>query len=291
MSKLHKPKNKGESMLQTKTILLGNRMIYVQITALLSVMLLLTACGSHKNIAYFKDIKDSVYNTPVASVPTSFSDPRIQPNDILQVTIQTIDPQANNVLSGSNNAYAAPAAAGTQAPQQAQVPGFLVDKNGMIQLPLVGSIKAGGLTTSEMRDLVTEKVARYYKDPVVNVRLANFTVTVLGEVTKPSAYLITNEKASILDALGMAGDITIYGKRENVMLIREEAGEKKFVRFNLNSSDIIRSPYYYLRQGDVIYVEPGKAKAATTDMAKTRNYALLASGLSVLIVLLSRINF
>jgi polysaccharide export outer membrane protein len=266
-------------------------MINVQITALLSVMLLVSACGSHKNIAYFKDIKDSVYNTPVATVPTSFTDPKIQPNDILQVTIQTIDPQANNVLSGNNSAYTTQGVPGAQATQQPQVPGFLVDKNGMIQLPLVGALKVSGLTTAEIRDLVTEKVARYYKDPVVNVRLANFTVTVLGEVTRPSSYIIANEKASILDALGMAGDITIYGRRENIMLIREEAGEKKFVRFNLNSSDIIRSPYYYLRQGDVIYVEPGKAKAATTDMAKTRNYALLASGLSVLIVLLSRVNF
>lgn len=278
-------------MVQMKTILLGNRMLSVQITALLSVILLLPACSSHKNIAYFRDIKDSVYNTPVAAVPTSFTDPKIQPNDILQVTIQTIDPQANNILSGNSGTYVTPATPGTQAVQQQQVPGFLVDKNGMIQLPLVGALKVGGLSTADIRDLVTEKVARYYKDPVVNVRLANFTVTVLGEVTKPSSYLIANEKASILDALGMAGDITIYGKRENVMLIREENGEKKFIRFNLNSSDIIRSPYYYLRQGDVVYVEPGKAKAATTDMAKTRNYALLASGLSVLIVLLSRVNF
>lgn len=278
-------------MKRMKTILLGNRITGLQVTVLLSAMLLFTACGSHKNVAYFKDIKDSVYNTPVASVPTSFTDPKIQPNDILQVTIQTIDPQANNVLSSNNSTYTTPATAGVQSVQQSQVPGFLVDKSGMIQLPLVGQLKVSGLSTSEVRDLVTEKVARYYKDPVVNVRLANFTVTVLGEVTRPSSYLIANEKASILDALGMAGDITIYGKRENVMLIREEGGEKKFVRFNLNSSDIIRSPYYYLRQGDVIYVEPGKAKAATTDMAKTRNYALLASGLSVLIVLLSRVNF
>lgn len=274
------------------TIITGKPLVKrVSLAVCVSMLCLLSACGTHKKIAYFEDIKDTVYNRPVATVPTSFTDPKIQPNDILQVTIQTIDPQANTIFSAGNTAGSLPAQAGNIAAQQPQIPGYLVDKQGIILLPMIGALKVGGLTTAGIRDLVTEKLSRYYKDPVVNVRLANFTVTVLGEVTRPSSYIINNEKASVLDALGMAGDITIYGRRENIMLIREEDGEKKFIRFNLNSSDMIRSPYYYLRQGDVIYVEPGKSKAATIDMAKTRNYALLASGLSVLIVLLSRVNF
>ncbi|XZF12371.1 polysaccharide biosynthesis/export family protein [Chitinophagaceae bacterium MMS25-I14] len=259
----------------------------------LCVLLLVDAsCSSYKNIAYLKDIKDSVSNMPVASLHTIYADPKIQSNDLLQVTVQTLDPQANSLLSGNNNNNAIQQLQANMPVQpQQSANGYMVDKNGIIQLPLVGSVKVAGLTTTEARDLITERAAKYYKDPVVNVHISNFSITVLGEVSHPATYQVQNEKISILDALGMAGDLTIYGKRENIMLIRDENGDKKFVRFNINSSNIFSSPYFYLRQGDMVYVEPNKAKAANTDMAKTRNYTLLASAFTVLIVLLTRINF
>src|SRR5690606_28835138 len=169
--------------------------------------------------------------------------------------------------------------------------GVLVDKYGYIELPLAGRIKVGGMTTSQIRDEIKKRALPYYKDPVVNVRLANFKINVLGEVNKPGTYIMPNENVTLLDALGIAGDLTIYAKRENILLIRKHVDKKDFIRFNLNSSDVFNSPYFYLCQGDVIYVEPNKAKIATTDGAKIRNYSLLATGASVLIILLTRINF
>lgn len=257
---------------------------------LLCVMTVFSACNNYKNISYLKDIKDTINNVPIATLKTVYSDPKIQPNDILQVTVQTLDPQTNNILAGANSSVAS-AQSTASTTSQPSIPGYMVDKNGNILLPLIGMVKVSGLTTAEARDQISEKVARFYKEPVVNVRLANFSITVLGEVNHPSTYIVPNEKVSILDALGMAGDLTIYGKRENVLLIRDENGDKKFVRFNINSSDIFSSQYFYLRQGDLVYVEPAKSKAASTDMARTRNYTLIASAFTVLIVLLTRVNF
>lgn len=259
---------------------------------LLCILTVFSACNNYKNISYLKDIKDSVHNVPVASLPTYYTDPKIQPKDILQITVQTLDPQTNTILAAGNPSSAAPQNIMSAAGQAAvTAPGYMVDKDGQLQLPLVGMVKVAGLTTAEARDLIYEKAAKYYKEPVVNVRFANFTITVLGEVSHPSTYVVPSEKVSILDALGMAGDLTIFGKRENVLLIREENGNKKFVRFNINSSEIFASPYFYLRQGDMVYVEPAKSKAASTDAVRTRNVTLIASGLTVLIVLLTRVNF
>ena len=171
------------------------------------------------------------------------------------------------------------------------IPGFRVDKTGHRELPMAGKIKVDGLTTAEVRELIKTKATTYYKNPVVNVRLANFRVTVLGEVLRPGTYTVSNENITLLDAIGMAGDLTIYGKRENVLLIRKEDGQLKYLRFDLNSSSTFRSPYFILHQGDVIYVEPNKSKVASTDVAKLRSYSLIATGISLLIVILSRVNF
>jgi polysaccharide export outer membrane protein len=148
-----------------------------------------------------------------------------------------------------------------------------------------------GKTTDSVREEIKNKAAAYYKDPVVNVRFANFRVTVLGEVNKPSTYDMPNEKVTLLDALGAAGDLTIYGKRENVLLIRNKDGKKEFVRFNLNQSNLFTSPYFYLHQGDVVYVEPNKAKVASTDLTQVKRISIMASVLSLLIVAVSRVNF
>jgi polysaccharide export outer membrane protein len=119
--------------------------------------------------------------------------------------------------------------------------------------------------------------------------LIRLKITVLGEVLRPSTYVLPNEKTSVLDALGLAGDLTIYGKRENVLLIRETSGEKVFVRLNLNSKDVFNSPYFYLKQNDVLYVEPNKGKAASLNLARTQTIALVGTALTVLITLISRL--
>jgi len=263
---------------------------YSVASLLFCVILFACSCGSPKKITYFQDTPDSLYLSPknIASLP--FREPTINPNDILQVSILTLDPQVNNILTAANTSSFAIQPGSSNAPAGgASVPGFLVDHTGSIELPIIGKIKVAGLTTAVARDSIHNRVAAFYKRPVVNVRFANFNITVLGEVARPAAYVVPSEKVSILDAIGMAGDLTIYGKRENVLVIRDSAGIKQMIRFNLNSTSSLLSPYFYLKQGDIVYVEPNKNKVVASDATKTRNITLLASGLSLLIVLITRL--
>jgi len=252
--------------------------------SLLIGALVLSSCSPKRHITYFEDTLDK--QTAKIDLAT-FEDPRIRPNDILQISVQTLDPTTSNIIgAATTSSYTV-----QSAPAGGAIPGYLVDKNGIVEFPLVGKITVGGMTTSEAREAIRSKASLYYKDPVVNIRFANFGITVIGEVTRPAQYIVPNEKVNILDALGMAGDLTVYGKRENVLLIRDEDGKKTFVRFNLNSSNIFQSPYFFLRQGDLVYVEPNKNKMATTDAAKTRTYSVIISAVGVLIAILTRVKF
>jgi polysaccharide export outer membrane protein len=258
------------------------------------VLFTLSSCQSYKNIPYFKNIpSDStyVYKDGIKIPIAEFQEIRIQPNDILSVSIQTIDPELNTVMAGGTNSSAGntgSASGSLKSGNANDITGFLVDKDGIIELPLAGKIKVAGLTTSEVRDEIRLKAMVYYKTPIVNVRIANFKVTVMGEVERPGSYLINGEKATILDALGEAGDLSIYGLRTNVLLSRNENGKQKMIRFDLTSSDIYDSPYFYLKQGDMIYVQPGKSKAASNDGATVRAYAFITSTLSLLVIVATR---
>jgi polysaccharide biosynthesis/export protein len=247
---------------------------------------LFTSCSTGKRVTYFQDIPDTLAQPLVKKYPP-FVEPRIKTGDILSISITTID---------------AAAGAGAMSSQQAGgtsgVPTYLVDKTGNVDLPVVGRMSVANMTTSEVKESLYQKAGKYYVNPIINVRFANFSVTVLGDVLRPGTYPVANEKVSVLDAIGMAGDIAITGRRDNVLLIREENGQKIFVRLNLNTADIIQSPYFYLRSGDVLHVEPIKAKVgmATTDVSKERYIPYLVSGLSLLlsmaniIIQLNRLN-
>lgn len=259
-------------------------------TLLFGVVIFTSSCGTDKKITYFKNIPDSVYQSAKGLPSFAFADPLIQPNDILQVSILTLDPQINTVLAaGNTTSFSVQPGSSTSPVAPSPISGLLVDNQGTIELPVIGRIKVAGLTTTIARDSIRQRVSQFYNSPVVNVRFANFSITVLGEVARPASYVVPSEKVSILDAIGMAGDLTIYGKRENVLLIRDSLGIKQYVRFNLNSADMFSSPYFYLRQGDMIYVEPGKSKIASTDAVKARNISILATGISLLIVIFSRL--
>jgi polysaccharide export outer membrane protein len=221
---------------------------------------------------------------------TAYEEIKILPNDILNITIQTVDPEMNNIMGSLDMAApgAGAPAGGRLDKAKETISGYLVDRDGFIELPIAGKIKVGGLSTIQAKEAIREKALKYYKEPVVNVRIVNFKVTVLGEVTMPGSYLINGEKATILDALGQAGDMSIFGKRTNVILARQENGKQKMVRFNMNSTDIFESPYFYLRQGDVLYVQPGKGKAAANDAAMMRTYTIISATLSLLVIVLTR---
>ena len=153
---------------------------------------------------------------------------------------------------------------------RAQASGYLIDEDGYIKFPVLGSLLAAGKTKKELREIITNELItqKLLIEPIVDVRYLNFKVSVLGEVRNPSVLTIPNEKISLLEALGLAGDITIYGNKQNIALLREENGIKKLRRIDLTSTELLSSPYYYLRSNDIIYVEPTKAKVAESSLVR-----------------------
>lgn len=252
---------------------------------ILPFLFLLGNCSVKKTI-YFNDLP--VDSVRVLKESSKFTDPRIQPDDMLSISVQTIDPTTAAVANQSMAIQAIGASSASNVGTQF-ITGFLVDRDGYVHMALLGKILVKDLTTYEVRERISEVASKYYKEPTVQVRFANYKITVLGEVARPATYTVPNEKVSILDALGLAGDLTIYGKRDNVLLVREQGGQKELVRLNLNSSDLFQSPYYYLKQNDVLYVEPGRAKAAANNASRTQTFALIGSLVSVLIVALTRL--
>ena len=152
---------------------------------------------------------------------------------------------------------------------------YLVDASGNIEFPVLGTVKLGGLTRSEANQVLKERLSEYIKDPIVNIRLANFTITILGEVNRPGTFTIQDERVSVSEALGLAGDLTIYGKRDNILLIREINGEKRYAKLDMTSVNIVSSANYYLTQNDVLYVEPNNARLRQSNF--TENNSLIVS--------------
>lgn len=247
----------------------------------------LASCTGIKNIGYFQDVGtvDSVGKKDMVG----FTEPTIQPDDILAISIFTIDPvtgtQINQVASQSVQNLSVASVQTVQPP----INGFLVDKNGEIELSIIGKVKLLGLTTFQARDIIRAKAAMDYKNPSVQVRFANFKVNVIGEVAHPAIYILPNEKVTVLDAISLAGDLTIYGKRENVMVIREKDGKKEYARLNLYSSNLFNNPYYYLKQNDIVYVEPDKAKAASLNAPARANISIILAAITALGLALARV--
>jgi len=249
-----------------------------------TIAAIFASCTELKDTPYFRDIPDSTKQKVFSNTP--YQDPVIRPDDILSITVVTIDPTTAAPVNQAANVPVSTSIGGAPV----VVPGLLVDKDGNISLPIIGTVKVAGLTTFEAKAVIKKKAVLYYKDPDVQLRFANFSITVLGEVLHPASFTMPNEKVSVLDALGMAGDLTIYGRRDNVLVIRENDGKKEVTRLNLNSADIFKSPYFYLKQNDVVYVEPNKQKIIAADAARTRTLTVAASVAAVLIVLLTRIK-
>ncbi len=231
---------------------------------------LMVSCVSIKKVKYFSDLPDTM-TTPFVITPiTKFVDPTIESNDILSISIQT-------VTQNSGNAPITTSSSGAFNP----LSGCLVDKNGYVELSIIGFVKVGGLTTTEARELIKQKAKEYYNNPVVNVRIANFDIIMLGDVSRSGSISMPSEKVSILDAIALSGDLPLTARRDNILLIRTEGTEKKFVRLDMNSSKIFQSPYFYLKQRDVIYVEPNKFKLQTSDNTFLRNLGIVSSIISL----------
>lgn len=261
--------------------------------------ILITSCKTTKNVTYFKDLTDTskIYKQLINGT----YEVQIQPDDILEIIINNINTEAAAPFNlGNTNPALTPGSQITQgtagiklntptAPNE-MGEGYLVDKSGTIDFPVLGNMKVEGLTIPQLKALLKIQLDKYLQDPIINIRLLNYKVTVLGEVLRPSTYSIPSERLTVVDAIGMAGDLTIYGKRDNILLIREENGQRKFIRLNLNSSNIFESPYYYLKQNDIIYVEPNKSKIASADITQLRNISIITAVITLLIIVLTRVK-
>ena len=250
------------------------KLIYAAVVAV-TMVLVLGSCGSVKNVAYFQNA-DSI---SFAQSKVLY-EAKIMPKDELTITVITTDPKAAMPFNLSVSSTLG--TSGQLSNSQGSLQGYLVDNGGNIEFPIVGSLHVGGLTKNQAEELIKSKVKPYLaatENPIVTVRMASYRVVVTGEVTSPKVVSVPQEKMSIVEALAQAGDLTIYGRRENVMLIREDAtGQKSIHRLNLNDANIINSPYYYLQQNDIIYVEPNKVKAQNSAIGSSTSILLSVVG-------------
>ena len=243
-------------------------------------LLLLMSCSSSKNVAYIQNC-----DTVDFSRSEVLYDARIMPKDILMITVNTVNPEASapfnlvvsaSLRSGTGNQ-------GMSSNRALQT--YLVDNDGCIEFPVVGRLKVGGLTKSECEQLIHDKIRRFLnaeETPIVTVRMSNYKISVLGEVSRPGMFTVGNEKINIFEALAQAGDLTIYGVRDNVKLIREdENGQKNVYTLNLNDAEIINSPYYYLQQNDIIYVEPNKVKSRNSGIGQSTSLWLTTTSILI----------
>ncbi len=248
----------------------------LNLSLLSALCILLASCGSTKNIPYLVDAEQ--LSEKQLKETAMIYEAKIMPKDILTVTVNTTVPEAAVPF----NLPLAPANAGsintTQLTYGAGLQNYIVDNAGNIEFPVLGTLHVAGLTRVQVQNLIKSKIYPQFlkEEPVINVRFQNYKISVLGEVARPGSFTATNEQCTLFDALAMAGDLTIYGKRENVMLIREYAdGSKAVYRINLQDKDLVLNPQiYYLQQNDVLIIEPNKTKARAAGIGSSETFTI-----------------
>lgn len=218
-----------------------------------------TSCTSTKKVVYFNDLTDSA---AIASIKTAKSvfENTIKKNDQLWITVGGSNLEDLVVLNSGNGLSAGGSTGNLSTNGSGAVLGYLVEADGKIKIPFVGKVQAEGLTRTQLETNLTDTFKAYTKNPVVNVRFLNYSYSILGEVNRSGRYVMQTERVTLLDAISQAGDLTDLGRRENITVIREENGERRVGRINLLSKDLFNSPYFYLQNNDVVYIEPVKAK-------------------------------
>jgi polysaccharide export outer membrane protein len=240
-------------------------------------IIVLSSCGSKKDVVYFQNA--SAFETIVSN---NSNVNRYKVDDVVGINVSTLDPQASvpfNIIRGTQE--------GGMRPEQLD---YIVDKNGDIDFPVLGSVKLLGLSPSEAKILLTERLKDYLKDPIINIRLRNFSVTILGAVNRPGTYSVNGEQITILEALGLAGDLNIKGIRDNVMVIRDFNGTKVYTRIDLTTKNALNSSVYYLTQNDVVYVEPNKSliSSATLDNRSSIAISIASILITTTVILITR---
>ena len=226
-----------------------------------------------KKLNYFKSIENNSQEkiTPYPKENT------IKSSDLLQISIFCLDEETFKIFNGSN---------ATSSTSSSTASGYLVDDSGNIKLPLLGSVRAAGLNKIQLADTISKQLVskQFAINPIVSARIVNFKITLLGEVNKPGVILVPNEHITLAEAIGMAGDLTIYGNRDNILLIREKDGKRTSKRFSLNNKEIFTTEFYYLQNQDIIYIESTKTKATQVSRF-TQNFSLILSSVSFLLLI------
>lgn len=250
-------------------------MKYCSLGLFLIVFVLFSSCGSRKNMIYLQQDSTQINTLYEQYVP------KIQKNDILTVVVTAADPK---VTAPFNPGSSMATNSLTQSVDMALRPTYTVDENGNITLPMLGKVHVLGLNRIEAIEKIRAELTQYIKDPGVNINFNNFRISVLGEVAHPGSFIMPTERVTILEALGMAGDLTIRGVRQNVMLIREINGQKTLHRLDLTQKSTLNSPYYYLAQNDVIYVEPNKAQINNSKLGANSNIIISVASLLITVI-------
>lgn len=235
------------------------------------------SCASREKIAYYQNIEQVLSSDANASFDT-----KLQPDDLLMIVVMAENAEAAapfnlpSLITQSTTEF---------DNQQMRINSYLIDSKGDIQFPIIGSLKLGGLTRSEAISKMETALTKYIKDPKINLRILNFKITVTGEVKQPGLRTINSERITLVEALAMSGDLTEYGRRDNVMVIREKDGKKEIGRVDLTKADFISSPYYYLSQNDHVYVEPNKTKVNASSVGP--NTGIIISAISLLLTVVA----
>ncbi|KAA2217453.1 polysaccharide export protein [Maribacter flavus] len=262
-----------------------NTLSFKSIALSLTIILIVTSCGSKQDIVYFQDAKN--YETIVSDNTYAYT---FKIDDVVRINVSTLDPTASapfNIYMGVQQETNLPGFNGGNRPTQLD---YIVDKKGEIDFPVLGNVKILGLTPAETKDLLKEKLKPYLKDPIINIRLVNFEVTVLGQVNRPGTYQVNGEQITVLEAIGLANDLNIKGKRDNVLVIRDFNGTKVYTRIDLTTKEALNSPVYYLTQNDVVYVEPNKSAVSQSTLDNRAGLAVSIASLIITtsVILLTR---
>lgn len=252
---------------------------------LLALVLIMSSCSvfkdkEYKDVSYFQNLDHTDFREERIQ---NYTPLKIQPGDILGINVNSINQDAAAVFNTSTNRVS-----GANPDAINPVYGFRVDANGEVQLPLVGTMKVSEMTTDEMAKKLTNDLLAYLKSPIVNIRVLNFKLSVFGDVGKPNVYTIQNEHININELISLAGDLNITANRKNVLLVREEDGKRQYFYIDLTKKDLFNSPYYYLHNNDVLYVDPDKTKYDTVSRSYKRSSLTLAA-LSVVSIIISAI--
>jgi polysaccharide biosynthesis/export protein len=263
-------------------------------------LLLLSSCAEVKNIAYFQKIERSnnqvitekktlVNNETQTKKPSNYYEARIKPKDLLSITVVSSEPEVSRMYN-LVVPQIAQSSVQNQLLSEPILQTYLVDNEGNIEFPVFGKINVKDLTRKELEVVLHEKLASAFSKeiPIVTIRFVNYSVNILGEVLRPGKYETNNDRLTIFDGLALAGDLTIYGRRDNVKVLRERAdGYKMYITVNLNDRNVVFSPGYYLEQNDVVYIEPNKSKSRSSNYGAAETFGI--SSLSVLLTLTSLI--